>query len=305
MAMTPPNFPVKFPIKFPINTPAKPVPGVGPTVQAPDITQVHYAVTTCDTGSNQGKTRFCSDSKAEVVRKCLTSLFESIHYTADRVATSRHSVRIFDDHSTPETLAWLKQAAEYYTRGSVDITVESITTRGVMPGIRAGFTWLEKTGTDLVYWIPDDYMYVETGIYEMIDIFMQLRHDVAAESVVVGYNYPLHWLQPEVYRYKVAPRMIVPGTNRYWMQVYDTPSTFLTSKQQFSQHWDLYNKFFAMKGNDPRLEADTINHIFTRRGVLGIMPVDSVVFHMQAETERDPYKDWRPLWDSIPEIPSK
>jgi hypothetical protein len=58
--------------------------------------KVHYALQTCDTGSNQGNKRYASDSKAEIIKKCVTSFFESIH----NCPNAEHHVMIFDDHST-------------------------------------------------------------------------------------------------------------------------------------------------------------------------------------------------------------
>jgi hypothetical protein len=41
--------------------------------------------------------------------------------------------------------------------------------------------------------------------------------------------------------------------------------------------------------------------MFTQRGILGIMPMNSVALHMQGPAEKDPYIDWKTLWDSIDE----
>ena len=76
--------------------------------------------------------------------------------------------------------------------------------------------------------------------------------------------------------------------------------SFLTSHQQFNQHWDLYDKFLELidKGDD-KLENKSLNYILTQRGVLGIVPVNTLSFHLQSDTEKDPHIDYKPLWESI------
>ena len=44
---------------------------------------------------------------------------------------------------------------------------------------------------------------------------------------------------------------------------------------------------------------DSLNQMFTKKAVLGLMPIRSLSLHMQTELERDPYVDWQTLWDSI------
>ena len=77
----------------------------------------------------------------------------------------------------------------------------------------------------------------------------------------------------------------------------------MTSHHQFSQHWDLYNNFFYLidkiAKTDGMLEQRSLNYMFVRRGILGLVPVNSLAWHMQMEEDRDPYIPWQPIWDAI------
>jgi hypothetical protein len=39
--------------------------------------------------------------------------------------------------------------------------------------------------------------------------------------------------------------------------------------------------------------------MLTQRGVLGLIPINSLAFHMQSELEKDPHIPWEPIWDNI------
>jgi hypothetical protein len=77
----------------------------------------------------------------------------------------------------------------------------------------------------------------------------------------------------------------------------------MTSYEQFNQHWDLYSMFFyltdRLKENNNHLENKSLNYMLTQRGVLGLIPINSLAFHLQSDLEKDPHIDYRPLWDSI------
>jgi hypothetical protein len=47
------------------------------------------------------------------------------------------------------------------------------------------------------------------------------------------------------------------------------------------------------------LENVSLNYMLTKRGVLGLVPVNSIAHHLQSDLEKDPHIDYRPLWDTI------
>ena len=74
----------------------------------------------------------------------------------------------------------------------------------------------------------------------------------------------------------------------------------MTTHKQFSQHWDLYHAFFdLLESNSKDLENYSLNFMLTQRGVLGLIPINNLAFHLQTELEEDPHLDWKKLWDSF------
>jgi hypothetical protein len=73
----------------------------------------------------------------------------------------------------------------------------------------------------------------------------------------------------------------------------------MTTKQEFSKHWDMYEKFLSLPSTYQKLEPESLNRIFVEKRTLGVQPVTSVALHMQSEYEKDPFIDWKQLWDSI------
>jgi hypothetical protein len=265
---------------------------------------IHYALQTCDSSFNQTEKRFCADAKQEVIKKCVTSFFNSIVYVSRIKTDVAHIIKIFDDHSSQETLDFLNGLKNKYSSKNIIIEVESLNDRGVMSSIKSCYDWLLKNGTDLVYQVQDDYLFFDSAIYEMVDAYFQLLKDCDTMSIVMPYNPPYIWNNLGSYYYKnkvSSPRVIMPGVKRYWIQAYDTSCSFMTSIHQMRTNRDLLETFVSMDPKHSKLEIVSLNRMFTERGILGIMPVNSVALHMQSEMERDPYIEWEPLWESIDE----
>jgi hypothetical protein len=135
-------------------------------------------------------------------------------------------------------------------------------------------------------------------------MFFQLNDQVSTDPIVVGFNNPICWGVD--YANRPTPRTIFMGEKRYWIQIYDTACTFFTSKKQFVQHIDLYKNFLALLDKPANelteLESISLNYMFTKRGVLGVCPIESLTLHVQGEQDKDPYVDWQKRWDNVPEL---
>jgi hypothetical protein len=267
---------------------------------------IHYAVQACDIKSYQGNKRFCGDDRTMLSKKSFKSLVQSIKLCADLKPETVHHVAIFDDHCTEDLRALHQRCIDQYSSDQISFEViplpkQETASAGIRESIRACYLWMQKHGQDFVFQIQDDYMFDQDAMYEMIDIWYQIFNETQSHAVINPWNDPDLWYS--LYRNKSTPRAFIPGKNRYWIQGYDTACTFLTSHQQFSQHWDLYNDFFYLidkiDKTNGMLENKSLNHMFVQRGILMLMPVDSVAWHMQAPEDEDPYIPWQPIWDAI------
>ena len=261
--------------------------------------QVHYALQTCDIANNIVKERITGTSKTEVSKRCVRSFLNSVQYAAEQNRDVHHIVKIFDDHSTQELKDFLSGCQK--KESNLSIEFESLESRGIMQSIRSCYDWMSKNGKDLVYQVQDDYLFEETAIYEMLDVWFQIYNECdKSECIISPYNMWHFWATS--YRNRPTPRAIICGSKRYWIQYYDMSCSFMTSHTQFNKHWDLYEKFFSInpsKGINGDLEAISLNYMLTQRGVLGITPVNSLALHMQGEQEVDPYIDWKEKWNQI------
>lgn len=258
---------------------------------------INYALQTCDKFNNQQITRYCSTNKNEVTKKCVTSFFNSIKYVSKIRPDDFHHITIFDDHSSEDCVKFLNKKCFEYSTNNIKVYLVQLKSGGIMNSIRSCYEWLKYSNADLVYQVQDDYLFLDSAIYELIDIFLQLKSDCKTDSIVIPFNSPTLW--NDTYRYQSTPRTIIPGVNRYWIQSYDIPCTFLTSHAQFIKHWGILERFLEKSPTDERIEPDTLNKILTTRGVLGLLPISSIALHMQDNIIKDPYINWKFYWDEI------
>lgn len=266
------------------------------------MTTIHYALQTCDVKSYQGQKRFCGDDRTELSKKSLKSLILSIEYCIKNNANTKHHLAIIDDHSTEELKNFILKCQKEHTQEKLTIEYIKMGEKtGIKNSIEKCYLWLQENGKDLVYQVQDDYLFIESAIYEMVDLFLQIKIETGSECLISSWNDSWLWLT--AYRNRSTPRTVIVGKNRYWIQYYDMSCSFLTSHNVFKDHWDLYNTFFYLVDNkskhDNDLENRSLNYMLTQRGILGLVPVSSVAFHMQSDLEKDPHIDWKPYWDSI------
>lgn len=257
----------------------------------------HYAVQVCDTKSNQNKPRICGDDRSLLTAKSIISLCQSVQLSAENHPEAKHNIAFFTDQCSEKTLNLLDKIKDKFSQDNIVIDILPVPVPGIMHSIESCWNWLEKNGTDIVYQIQDDYIFEKSCIEDMIDMIFAVIKETDSHPFVYPVNSTYHWLT--AYRFKCTPRVVVPGKDRYWIQLYDIPCTFMTTKFQFSQHWDIYRKFLSMSPNSGPLEAESLNHILTKRAVLCLMPVTSLAHHVQEFTDVDPYTNWQRLWDSI------
>lgn len=261
--------------------------------------EIHYALQTCDVAFNQAEKRFCCETKAELIRKCVTSFFISVKTASELQPHVKHNIMIFDDNSTKETVEFLEKIIKKFSSDNIKVNLTGIESRSVMGSIRHCYEWLLANGKDLVYQVQDDYLFEKNAITETIDIFFRLSNEVNTQAIITPYNAPYLW--SVYYKNKTAPRTIFFGAYRYWIQIYDISCSFLTSHKVLTDNKDLLEVFLSMNPKDPDLEKLSLNKILVQRGVLAVCPFESIALHMQTDYEKDPYVDWKKLWESVDE----
>ena len=262
--------------------------------------EIHYALQTCDVKSYQGQKRYASDNRTEISKKCIKSFLESIKHCSEQ-KESVHHIAIIDDQCTQELKNFIHDCYKSFSSDKIIIEYIELSDTGIRKSIEYCYHWLQKNGKDLVYQVQDDYLFSKNAIFDMIAIYEQIKIETNNDSIICPFNDSWLWLT--AYRNRSTPRTVIVGKHGYWIQYYDTSCSYLTSHEQFSQHWDLYHHFFELidrvSNGKNNLENVSLNYMFTKRGVLGLVPVNSVAFHLQSDLEKDPHIDYKSLWDSI------
>jgi hypothetical protein len=267
-----------------------------------DQYSIHYALQTCDVSSFQGGDRFASKSRTEISKKCILSFLESVNFCTNHHPNFSHNIIIFKDRITNDLNNFITNCVEKYSSDKIKIEVSEVEIVGIRGSIESCYKWLRSNGKHLVYQVQDDYLFSKNAISCMLDILLRISYEAKSTSVVFSYNDPILWQSN--YKNEATPRCIFLGKEGYWIQVYDASCTFLTTHDNFCDNWDLFEKFFELTDQWDRnksgdLENKSLNYMFIKRGILGITPINSVAHHLQTDPYKDPYIDYKPIWDNL------
>jgi hypothetical protein len=268
---------------------------------------IHYAFTTCNTKNNQVSNRVCGTDRSLLSRKSLVSLINAINYLEKNKPNSvKHTIRIFDDHSTDEHVKNLKAIVDRYQSKhlSIEYTLEYTLSPvfGQMNNYRASYEWL-RDQSEFVFLVQDDFLFLEESIYESLDIFYQIFGETGDHIIVDPHHQNRYWR----YEYKnvSTPRAVFLGKNRHWIQMYNLSCSFLTTKRLLSENWEYIEMFLSLPStgiDGGKLEAISLNYMTVRKGILVVTPINTLAFHMQGQEEIDPYIDWKPLWEKTLDV---
>lgn len=261
-----------------------------------DNITVHYAIQTCDIKNYQIDNRFCNTSRTILSKKSLLSIYNAIKYVADNKPSTSHYINIIEDNCTDELLDFIQNLLKNNLYKNIFFELTSLRDNtGIANSIEYCYNWLSQNGKYLVFQIQDDYLFSIDSIYQSIDIYFQILYNLKTEPVVQPFNDHVFWND---YQYTQTPRFVFLGKKNYWIQIYDTSCSFLTSHSQFIKHGDLYKKFFYLvEKKISTLESRSLNYMFTQRGVLGVTPLNTLTHHIQDYP--DPYVNWKELWNSL------
>lgn len=255
-----------------------------------EITSILLVLQT-HTNSSRDETqhRYCEAPKSEVSRRCLKSLVKTINYANRALAGIEIQLQVFDDHSDN-----LEAVEEVLSQLTVPYVVTPLETRGIMPSILRCYEHGKDYGKQIVYFIQDDYLYYETALWEMIVDYQRF-------SIMIGVDHLSFFPWNDPYRYwahnTVEVSHIVQGVRRHYRTNMHPSCCFLTHIDVIRDNWDL---FYAMGTSriHKYMEMETIGKLFIDRGYWMFSPIPSQALHMQFEVDKDPYIDWRTLWDA-------
>ena len=229
--------------------------------------------------------RFVSETKSEIIIRCVKSLLISLNQVEDQ---SDISLTIVDDHSSSSTVDWIQNAIEFQPFKTSIIHLEEIGNNASMK--KCYELGLQSTG-DLIYFVEDDYMHKPEAINAMINAYSNFSSKLGGAPIVIApYDDPLDYMPN-----RVMPTRIVPGSDRHWRQNFHTTFTMMLPKWILLHFWD---KFMEMTnyGNGV-CEDNTINLIYTKFDTVLFSPMPWLATHM---CDIEPtVGDWKELWTQL------
>lgn len=239
-----------------------------------------------------GKRRYCGADKPEITRRCTESLVASMNNAQTVLPGFSFELHVFDDHSDAQSIQHLQKAL---SRAAFLTRFTALESRGIMPSVLACYEYGRDHGKDLVYFAQDDYLFCESAIEEMIVFKHQASAFLGAPVSVYPFNDPFRYLP--VNNHELV--RIVQGEKRHWRTNYHTASCFMTHIDIIKRNWELFYNMGASTTVHGDIERDTINQLWQKRSYYLFSPLPSIALHLQYDTEKDPYLDWRAWWDTF------
>jgi hypothetical protein len=238
----------------------------------------------------QDEPRYCGTDKLTLIKKCITSLVRS----AD---ASSHNIRFIwhDDNSSKDCIESLHEIFRSSRHQYVFVPLEK---EGWNYSALVQFESGRDSNADLVYFIEDDYLHIESAIDEMVEAYLEFKENIGEEVAIHPFddpdNYKPNWIEP---------CMVVYGKKRRWRTNKYSTFTFMCSPSVVRKNW---SKFYTMATEYGTLwgqmnnvhEGTMINKIW-REEIKLFTPIPSVALHMQYKEQMDPYLDWRSIWDGV------
>lgn len=237
-----------------------------------------------------GELRYCNTDKSEVVKKCVASLIETCNMSENDI-----TYWWYDDHSSKESVDAIQKLfmGAKHPHNFIPLDMEGWQASGL-----AQFERGRDSDADLVYFVEDDYLHYPTAIDEMVDAYYAFKENTGNEVAIHPFddpdNYKADWLEP---------CRVVYGKNRRWRTNLHSTFTFMCNPDVVRKHWSILymmaTEYGTLWGEMNNIhEGTTINKVW-REEVTLFTPIPSLALHMAYETQRDPYLDWKALWDNF------
>jgi hypothetical protein len=240
--------------------------------------------------SQKGLVRYCGAPKIEVSSRCVFSLIDSLNYAAKHNPNTKIQLQIFDDHSDEEFLIVLNKLISI---AKFPVNLESLETYGIMPSILRCYEHGKEYGKDWVYFMQDDYLLQQNSIDLMLYAIEEFSKNLGKPASIHAFNDPWEYYMPE----NVAvPCHIVISKDRYWRTNIHVPFSLMTHISIIKNNWDLFYKMGTSEVSGV-MEFESISRLYYQRGYTAFTPIPSLALHMQAETEKDPFIDWKSWWN--------
>jgi glycosyltransferase involved in cell wall biosynthesis len=242
--------------------------------------------------SVHGGNRYVGAPKSEVMLRCAQSLVTSINQVEGDII-----LRVFDDHSSSETITILRRILATCKHPVEFVALED---GGYNASCLASFSMAHNDARELIYLVEDDYLHAPSAIQEMLEVHALFKEKLGGREVALHpYDDPKNYWSPIFSREDCR---VVYGTKRHWRTNTHTTNTCWVEIGTLRRNWQLFEQL-ARYSSTPYgqthhiFEDSTINKIW-REQVALFTPIPSLALHLQHEEHKDPYLDWTAWWQS-------
>ena len=238
-------------------------------------------------------------SKDEVSSRCTLSLVNALNYALHKDRGLAIQLKIFDDGSDP---AFHEKLNLILSFANFQVNVEKLDGVGIMASMGVCYEFAKKNYdvnsgiVDRIYFTQDDFLHKEDSIHYMLmnyDHFSQCLGNY--ELTLSGEHNKRFFIQQNVQ----IPCRIVEGLDQYWRTTpYSSQFCMLIGKDLFLKNYDLFEAFGKHEYNE-NAEDDTINKMYSERGVWDFCPITSSVINIQWEFAMPSYQSVDRLWSKF------
>ena len=249
---------------------------------------------------NQNRKRIFDEPKIEYVCRSLYSIIRSIQYLNKNNSQVKVKLRIIDDNSSNENLDKINNLFK-----SEDIEVEVINhdlsmheniikkqekreTFSNLSTLLRAFEIGKNDGEDLIYFLEDDYIHIESALDEMVSSYERISSQIKKELFICPTDYPFLYMDNE-------KTSLLIGSKRHWRTISKTLMTFMVPKSFVDKYWDIFFKT-CEDLNDPWEKH--FYDIYQKE--ICISPIKSLAVHItniNSGYGLSPFIDYKKLWD--------
>mgnify|MGYP001295149304 FL=1 len=249
---------------------------------------------------NQNRKRIFDKSKIEYVCRALNSVIRSIQFLKRNKPDIKVDLKIIDDKSTEENLSSIKNLLKKYEINAEIINHELSIHENVikkqekretfsnLSTLLRAFEIGKKEGEDLVYFLEDDYIHIESALEEMVSSYERIASQLKKDLFICPADYPFLYMDNE-------KTNLLIGSKRHWRTTSKSLMTFMVSKAFIDKYWDIFFKTCSDLNNP---WEKYFNEIYEKE--VCISPVQSLTVHItniNSGYGLSPFLDYKKLWD--------
>ena len=247
---------------------------------------------------DQNRKRLFEYPKIEYTKRSLNSLIRSINFLKNKHPTIDVKTIIVDDNSSIKNLNIIKKIID---KNNIDIInldyskyqkiiskQKNKETFANLASLMQSFEIGKDTGEDLIYFIEDDYLHIESMLEEMVASYERIASQLDKDIFMCPSDYPY------LYMSNTKTNVLI-GNRRHWRTLDKTLCTFLTSKNLLDKYWDNFYKN-CLDRHDPFEKY--INEIYLKE--ICISPLKSLSLHVtniNSSYGLSPLVDYKKLWE--------